>query len=202
MLSSAAELSQDGSEISSIPQASNNNHQHTQKSDDDDDDEDDEQSNSLSNSKHRRQKQGGSQTSSKKSNLQQQQQQQSAAASNKKTYSKKSDEASINPSSPTTTRRRSVSSGGGGAVRPLAIKMSTSKNPKILLKRQCIVCKQKLHQDLLAQHYSLHFGEAHGKCAVCGKANPSHSAYLAHVLSHLRESSLFVFKIRVELQKN
>ena len=57
---------------------------------------------------------------------------------------------------------------------------------KRLLKRQCFVCKLKMHQDLLNDHYVGHFVES-PKCSACDKHSTNPSNYVTHILSHLRK---------------
>jgi hypothetical protein len=59
------------------------------------------------------------------------------------------------------------------------------------LKRQCKVCKKKVHQDVLNDHYASHF-EVSSKCPICDKVSKSSPLYVAHLLSHLPPQFLCV----------
>jgi hypothetical protein len=61
---------------------------------------------------------------------------------------------------------------------------TTSTNLKYLLKRQCIICKAKVHQDSLNDHCSEHFSES-AKCSSCDKISTNPSNFVTHILSHL-----------------
>ena len=59
---------------------------------------------------------------------------------------------------------------------------SSSKQPQ--LKRQCMICKRKIHQDKLNEHYGAHFAES-AKCVTCNKMCKNSPAYVSHLLTHL-----------------
>lgn len=54
------------------------------------------------------------------------------------------------------------------------------------MKRQCLVCKRKMHQDRLNDHCSKHYYES-AKCSDCDKVSTNPSNYVTHLLSHLRK---------------
>ena len=60
----------------------------------------------------------------------------------------------------------------------------TNQNSKYLLKRQCVICKAKVHQDSLNDHCSQHFSES-PKCNSCDKISTNPSNFVTHILSHL-----------------
>ena len=55
-----------------------------------------------------------------------------------------------------------------------------------ILRRQCLVCKKKMHQDELNAHYTEHFSTT-PSCCNCHKVSPNAAAYVTHILSHLRK---------------
>lgn len=61
---------------------------------------------------------------------------------------------------------------------------SKHTNQNISFKRQCLVCKRKMHQDKLNDHCSNHYYES-AKCSDCDKVSTNPSNYVTHLLSHL-----------------
>lgn len=61
-------------------------------------------------------------------------------------------------------------------------------NSSAFMKRQCLVCKRKMHQDRLNDHCSKHYYES-AKCSDCDKVSTNPSNYVTHLLSHLRKSN-------------
>ena len=62
-------------------------------------------------------------------------------------------------------------------------------NPNAFLKRQCFVCKRKMHQDRLNDHCIKHYHES-ARCNDCDKFSTNPSNYVTHLLSHLRKCKL------------
>jgi hypothetical protein len=55
---------------------------------------------------------------------------------------------------------------------------------KSMLKRKCLICKRKVHQDYLNDHLIEHFNES-SKCVECEKVSTNPSNFVTHILSHL-----------------
>lgn len=73
-----------------------------------------------------------------------------------------------------------------------AIKESTQ-----LLTRVCLICKSKIHQDLLSDHCGEHYYDS-AKCVQCDKVSSNPSNYVTHILSHLgKTKKLIIFSYRV-----
>jgi len=69
-------------------------------------------------------------------------------------------------------------------AKSMSKKQSNSNLSVQQLKRQCKVCKRKIHQDILCDHYTSHF-DSSPKCVICGKVSKSSSLYITHLLTHL-----------------
>ena len=83
------------------------------------------------------------------------------------------------PSNKASNKNKPIMNQKIGATIP-----TTSTNLKYLLKRQCIICKAKVHQDSLNDHCSEHFSES-PKCSSCDKISTNPSNFVTHILSHL-----------------
>ena len=71
-----------------------------------------------------------------------------------------------------------------GAVSSSTHTATVNKSVKSNFKRECIVCKRKVHQDTLNEHYIDHF-EMSPKCVTCDKVSKNPTNYVTHLLSHL-----------------
>lgn len=71
----------------------------------------------------------------------------------------------------------------------------SEKKPKKLSKdvlmRECLICKQRMHQDEINEHYTKHYTQS-PKCCNCRKVSTNSANFITHVLSHLRKSHTFI----------
>ena len=65
--------------------------------------------------------------------------------------------------------------------------------------RECLICKSRMHQDKLAEHYTKHFFSS-AKCCKCRKSPTNPANFVTHILSHLRMS--FIIKLVFQLFLN
>ena len=70
-------------------------------------------------------------------------------------------------------------------------KQSTAQ--KLNLKRQCKICKLKMHQDNLNDHLFEHYFVSN-KCFVCDKTSSNQTNYVTHYLSHIDEKQFICVK--------
>ncbi len=69
-------------------------------------------------------------------------------------------------------------------LQPAPIQATGAKSNSQVLKRQCLVCKKRVHQDLLSDHCGQHYFES-PKCSECDKVSTNSTNYVTHILSHL-----------------
>ena len=65
------------------------------------------------------------------------------------------------------------------------------------LSRECLVCKARVHQDVLAEHCQGHFHES-AQCVLCEKVSSNPSNFVTHILTHLgKDTHYFYYNVCV-----